>query len=48
LGGVAGLALVGKLYWHKFLSLIGAGRQVEKGKQLSGKRSVDADDRSRQ
>jgi hypothetical protein len=31
LGGVAGVALVGKLYWHKFLSLIGAGRQVEKG-----------------
>jgi hypothetical protein len=48
LGGVAGVALVGKLYWHKFLSLIGAGRQVEKGKQLSGKRSVDADDLSRQ
>ena len=47
LGGVAGVALVGKLYWHKFLSLIGAGRQVEKGKQLSGKRSVGADDRSR-
>jgi hypothetical protein len=23
LGGVAGLALVGKLYWHKFLSLFG-------------------------
>jgi len=51
LGGLAGLALVGKLYWHKFLSLIGAGRQVEQveeGKQLSGKRSVDLDDRSRQ
>jgi hypothetical protein len=48
LGGVAGVALVGKLYWHKLRSLIGAGRPVEKGKQLSGKRSVDADDRSRQ
>ena len=23
LGGVAGLALVGKLYWHKLLSLLG-------------------------
>jgi hypothetical protein len=43
LGGVAGVALAGKLYWHKFLLLIGAGRQVEKGK-----RSVDADDRSQQ
>jgi hypothetical protein len=47
LGGVAGVALVGKLYWHKFLSLFNADPQVEKAKQLSGKRSVDADDRSR-
>ncbi|MGH6865218.1 MAG: hypothetical protein ACREDO_03360 [Methyloceanibacter sp.] len=48
LGGVAGVALAGKLYWHKFLSLIGAGRQMEKDKQLSGKRSAVPDDRSRQ
>lgn len=46
LGGVAGVALVGKLYWHKFLSLIGAGRQGENSQQLP-KRGVDADDRSR-
>jgi len=26
LGGVAGLALVGKLYWHKLLSLFGLRR----------------------
>ena len=25
LGGVAGLALAGKLYWHKLLSLFGKG-----------------------
>jgi hypothetical protein len=25
LGGVAGLALAGKLYWHKLLSLFGRG-----------------------
>jgi hypothetical protein len=48
LGGVAGVALAGKLYWHKFLSLLGVRRQVKKGKRLSGKRSVDADERGRQ
>jgi hypothetical protein len=26
LGGIAGLALALKLYWHKFLSLIGVGK----------------------
>lgn len=49
LGGAAGVALVGKLYWHKFLSLIGAGRHEDKKvEQLSGKLGVDADDRNRQ
>lgn len=27
LGGVAGLALAGKLYWHKLLSLLGVRRK---------------------
>ena len=27
LGGVAGLALVGKLYWHKLLSLFGLRKE---------------------
>lgn len=26
LGGVAGVALVGKLYWHRFLTMIGVRR----------------------
>lgn len=26
LGGAAGLAVAGKLYWHKFLTLVGARR----------------------
>lgn len=43
LGGVAGVALVGKLYWHKFRLLIGAGRPAEKGE-----RTGDADDGRRQ
>lgn len=29
LGGVAGIALAGKLYWHKLRSLIGLGRADE-------------------
>jgi hypothetical protein len=27
LGGVAGIALVGKLYWHKLLTLLGLRRE---------------------
>lgn len=47
LGGVAGLALAAKLYWHKFLSLCGAGGQ--KNHQLSRDRSVvvESDERHR-
>lgn len=48
LGGVAGIALALKLYWHKFLSLIGASVQVEQNNQSSRERSVEADERSRQ
>jgi hypothetical protein len=29
LGGVAGLALVGRLYWHKLLVFFGARKDVE-------------------
>jgi hypothetical protein len=48
LGGVAGAALAVKLYWHKFLSLSGLGRQVEESNRLSGERTVEPDERSRQ
>ena len=47
LGGAAGVAIVGKLYWHKFLGLIGAGGHAAKDKQLSGELSGDEDDSSR-
>jgi hypothetical protein len=32
LGGVAGMAVAIKLYWHKFLSLSGMGREVAGGR----------------
>ncbi|WP_309083387.1 hypothetical protein [Chelativorans sp.] len=28
LGGIAGLAIAGKLYWHKFLTAIGVRREA--------------------
>ncbi|WEX08830.1 hypothetical protein [Chelativorans sp. AA-79] len=28
LGGIAGLAIAGKLYWHKFLTVIGVRRNA--------------------
>lgn len=47
LGGAAGVAIVGKLYWHKFLGLIGAGGHAANDKQRSDERREDADDSSR-
>lgn len=41
LGGAAGVALVGKLYWQKFLSLFGMGRPLE------DEQSLNANERSR-
>jgi hypothetical protein len=49
LGGIAGMVVAIKLYWHKFLSLLslsGAGRQ--ESNQLPRERSVEPDGRSRQ
>jgi hypothetical protein len=45
LGGIAGMVVAIKLYWHKFLALIGVGRQVEEGDELSRPRSVAVDER---
>jgi hypothetical protein len=47
LGGIAGVALAGKLYWHKFLSLIGAGGTAKEKEQRSGNGGMGADERSR-
>lgn len=33
LGGVAGLALVVKLYWHKLLSLLGLAKEEQQAAQ---------------
>ena len=48
LGGIAGIALAIKLYWHKLLSLTGLDRQVQEGNRLSRERSVELDARRRQ
>jgi hypothetical protein len=47
LGGIAGMAVAIKLYWHKFLALSGMGRQVRARNQLSANRNVEAHERSR-
>ena len=47
LGGVAGLVLAIKLYWHKFLSLCGVRGQVQESSQRSRHLGVEADERSR-
>jgi len=48
LGGIAGIALAIKLYWHKLLSLMGLDRPVQEGNRLSRERSVELDARRRQ
>jgi hypothetical protein len=47
LGGIAGIALALKLYWQRFLSLIGLGRQVQESDRVSRERSVGPDELSR-
>jgi len=47
LGGIAGIALALKLYWQRFLSLIGLGRQVQENDRLSPERSIGPDELSR-
>lgn len=47
LGGVAGLALAGKLYWNKFLSLLGIRRREQERAPLTEERGVKADAHSR-
>lgn len=45
LGGVAGVALAGKLYWHKFLSLFGMGKRSDASEEVPVERRIDADGR---
>jgi hypothetical protein len=52
LGGIAGMAVAIKLYWHKFLAMSGMGRQaaggrVQESSQLSANRNVEAHERGR-
>lgn len=48
LGGVAGIAVAVRIYWHKLLSLVGASRQTQESNKLSRERNVEADERRRQ
>ncbi len=47
LGGAAGVALVGKLYWQKFLSLFGMARPLEDSESFSAEQNLNANERSR-
>jgi hypothetical protein len=47
LGGVAGIALAGRLYWHKLLTMIGGRKEAADGERFSEERSVEANDGSR-
>lgn len=47
LGGVAGLALAGKLYWHKLLTMLGVRKSVNEP-QILTERSANADVRGRE
>ena len=47
LGGIAGLVLAGKLYWHKLLALSGVGRRVPESNQRSREQSAEPDARGR-
>ena len=48
LGGAAGIAVAVKLYWHKLLSFMGAGRPVQESHQHSHERNGEAHERRRQ
>jgi hypothetical protein len=45
LGGLAGIALAVRLYWHKFLSMSGLRKQVQETSPLSRERGVEPDER---
>jgi hypothetical protein len=48
LGGLAGIALTVRLYWHKLLSMSGLGRQVQESSRSSRERSAEPDERRRE
>jgi hypothetical protein len=43
LGGVAGLLLAGKLYWHKLLIVLGVRREVDEVHASSTRQNADTD-----
>jgi hypothetical protein len=42
LGGVAGLVLIGKLYWHKILTTLGIRRDAPEAHAAKVQQAVDA------
>jgi hypothetical protein len=47
LGGFAGLALAGKLYWQKFVSLFGGKRSEDTSRSVADETQSPADARQR-
>lgn len=43
LGGIAGVAVAGKMYWHKFCTLLGIRQEIEQDNQVSDNRNVRED-----
>ena len=43
LGGLAGLALAGKLFWHRLLSLLGIRREARQETAAVDERAMEAD-----
>lgn len=44
LGGLAGLALAGKLFWHRFLVMLGVRKEAKGDKGFADDHSVEAKD----
>lgn len=44
LGGLAGLALAGKLFWHRFLVMLRLRKETEEDKSFADDHSVEAKD----
>lgn len=47
LGGVAGLAVAGKLYWYKFLSLFGVKSKTDRAEEARGAANEDVSARAK-
>lgn len=46
LGGLAGIALAGKLFWHRFLLLLGVRKEAKEDEGFADDQSIEAKDSS--